>query len=75
MKKISPTDWKTQVRVFEKNGCTFVRQSGDHLIFHHPAAKRAVVIPRYDKVPVTIILNNMKTIGMTREDYLRLLDL
>ncbi|MCK9632418.1 MAG: type II toxin-antitoxin system HicA family toxin [Methanoregula sp.] len=59
--------------MFEKSGCTFVRQSGDHLIYHHPAAKRAVVIPRYDEVPVTIILNNMKTVGMTREDYLRLL--
>jgi hypothetical protein len=33
------------------------------------------VIPRYDEVPVTIILNNMKTAGMTREEYLRLLQM
>jgi hypothetical protein len=45
------------------------------MIFHHPSAKRAVVIPRYDEVPVTIILNNMKTAGMTREEYLRLLQM
>ncbi|MFA5330861.1 MAG: hypothetical protein WC342_00635 [Methanoregula sp.] len=45
------------------------------MIYHHPIAKRAIVIPRYDEVPVTIILNNMKTIGMTRENYLLLLHL
>ena len=73
MTRISPTDWKTQVRIFERGGCTFIRQSGDHLIFHHKAAKRAVVIPRYEEVPVTIILNNMRSIGMTREEYLLLL--
>jgi predicted RNA binding protein YcfA (HicA-like mRNA interferase family) len=74
LKRISPTDWKTLVKIFERAGCTFVRQSGDHMIFHHPSARRAVVIPRYDEIPVTIILNNMKTIGMSREEYLRLLD-
>lgn len=45
------------------------------MIFHHPNARRAIVIPRYEEIPVTIILNNMKTIGMTREEYLRLLDI
>ncbi|MCX6701401.1 MAG: type II toxin-antitoxin system HicA family toxin [Methanomicrobiales archaeon] len=65
-----PTDWRTQVRIFEGFGCSFARQKGDHLIFHHPNAKRAVVIPRYDEIPVTVILNNMKTVGMSREEYL-----
>jgi len=72
--KIKPTDWKTQVKLFEKYGCVFVRQKGDHLIFHHKNAKRAVVIPKYDEIPVTIILNNMKTVGMTREEYLSIMD-
>ncbi|MDO9035293.1 MAG: type II toxin-antitoxin system HicA family toxin [Methanoregula sp.] len=61
--------------MFERSGCTFVRQSGDHMIFHHPSAKRPVVIPQYDEIPVTIILNNMRTVGMTREEYLRLLQM
>ena len=72
--KIKPTDWKIQVKLFEKYGCVFVRQKGDHLIFHHKNAKRAVVIPKYDEIPVTIILNNMKTVGMTREEYLSIMD-
>jgi len=51
----------------------FVRQKGDYLIFHHENAKRAMVIPKYDLIPVTIILNNMKTVGMTREDHFSIL--
>ena len=69
MMKIQPTNWRTQVKIFEKYGCVFVRQRGDHLIFHHENAKRAVVIPKYDEIPVTVIRNNMKTVGMTREEY------
>ena len=71
--KIKPTNWQIQVKIFEKYGCVFVRQKGDHLIFHHENAKRAVVIPKYDNIPVTIIRNNMKTVGMTRGDYFSIL--
>ncbi|MGB7001237.1 MAG: type II toxin-antitoxin system HicA family toxin [Halobacteriota archaeon] len=71
--KIKPTNWQIQVKIFEKYGCVFVRQKGDHLIFHHENAKRAVVIPKYDNIPVTIIRNNMKTVGMIREDYFSIL--
>jgi len=74
MRRMSPTDWQTQVLLFEKYGCTFERQKGDHLIYHYPGAKRAVVIPRHKEVTVTIILNNMKTVGMTREEYFALLE-
>ncbi|PKL54037.1 MAG: type II toxin-antitoxin system HicA family toxin [Candidatus Methanoperedenaceae archaeon HGW-Methanoperedenaceae-1] len=74
MMKIKPTDWKTQVKLFEKYGCILVRQKGDHMIFHHKNAKRAVVIPKYDEIPVTVILNNMKTVGMTREEYLSIME-
>ena len=73
MPKISSTNWQTQVKIFEKFGCQFVRQKSSHLIYHHPDAKRAVVIPRYDEITVTIIRNNMKTVKMSREEYFRLL--
>ncbi|MCI2430139.1 type II toxin-antitoxin system HicA family toxin [Candidatus Acetothermia bacterium] len=73
MSKLSPTHWKTQVRIFEKYGCVFVRQRGPHLIYDHPKARRPVVIPKYDEVPVTIIRTNMRTVGMTRGEYFRML--
>jgi len=73
MPRLTPTPWRTQVRIFEKYGCTFVRQRGPHMIYDHPKARRSVVIPKYEEVPVTIIRTNMRTVGMTREEYFRLL--
>jgi predicted RNA binding protein YcfA (HicA-like mRNA interferase family) len=73
MRRIIPTDWQTQVKIFERYGCTFRRQKGHHLIYHYPRAKRAVVIPRYKEVSISIIKSNMKTVGMTAEEYLELL--
>ena len=72
MPTLSPTDWRIQVKIFEKFGCRYVRQKGSHLIYHHPDAKRAVVIPCYDEVPVTVIRNNMRTVNMSREQYFQL---
>ncbi len=71
--KIKPTNWQTQVKIFEKYGCIFVRQKGDHLVVHHKNARRAVVIPKYEEIPVTIIKNNMRTVGMTRDEYISIL--
>lgn len=73
MPKLSPTDWQTQVRIFEKYGGVFVRQHGSHLIYDHPKARRPIVIPKYDEVPVTVIRANMRTVGMTRHEYFELL--
>lgn len=73
MGRICPTDWKTQVKIFEGYGCIFVRQKGDHLIYDHRKASRPVVIPKYKEIPVTIIHTNMRTVGMNREEYFKLL--
>lgn len=70
--KINPTSFQVQVKIFEMAGCEYVRTQGDHLIYHHPGAIRPVVIPKYKEVPVFIIRNNMKIIGMSRETYLEL---
>jgi hypothetical protein len=71
---IKPTNYQTQVRIFESAGCIYVRTHGDHMIYHYPGALRPVVIPRYREVPVFIIRNNMKIIGMTVEKYLTIFE-
>jgi len=73
MPRITPTDWQTQVKIFEKFGCRFAREKGDHLIYHYPNARRPVVIPKYKEIPLTVIRNNMRTVGMTRQQYFELL--
>ena len=73
MPRITPVDWKTLVRVFELYGCEYKRKKGSHHILICPGAKRAEVIPEYNEIDVDIIRNNMKTAGMTREEYFGLL--
>ena len=73
MPKITPTDWKTQLTIFQQYGCTYKRKKGSHHILTYPTAKRAVVIPEYKEVDTEIIKNNMKTVGMGREEYFKLL--
>ncbi len=74
MAKISATDWKTQIKIFEAYGCKYKRKKGSHHVLTYPGAKRAVVIPEYDEIDLDIIKNNMRTVGMSREEYFRLLD-
>ncbi len=74
MPAIRPTSYQIQVRVFESAGCEYVRTQGDHLVYHHPNAMRPVVIPKYREVPVFVIRNNMKVIGMSREEYFQILE-
>ena len=71
--KIKPTHYETVVKIFEMAGCVYVRTKGDHMIYHHPGAIRPVVIPKYKEVPVFVIKNNMRVIGMTHEEYFDLL--
>jgi hypothetical protein len=35
---------------------------------------RPVVIPTYAEVPVFIIRNNLKTVGLSRDEYFKLLN-
>ena len=74
MPKISPSDWQTQIKLFQTYGCRYKRKKGSHHILTYPGAKRAVVIPEYDEIDVEIIKNNMRTVGMDREEYFRLLE-
>jgi len=71
--KITPTDWKTQIRIFELHGCQYKRKKGSHHVMTCPNAMRAVVIPEYDEIDADIIKNNMRTAGMSREEYFELL--
>jgi predicted RNA binding protein YcfA (HicA-like mRNA interferase family) len=74
MPKFTPVDWKTLERIFIAAGFQFARQEGSHRSYTKPGVMRPVVIPAYHEVPVFIIRNNLKTAGISRDDYFRLLD-
>ena len=73
MPRITPVNYKKLIKVFEFLGFYCDRQEGDHLIYVKRGMKRPVVIPMYSDVPVFIIKNNLKSSGISREDYLRIL--
>jgi predicted RNA binding protein YcfA (HicA-like mRNA interferase family) len=61
-----------QEAIFLADGFRFVRQVG-HRAYIKPGVHRPLVIPTYRAVPVSIIRNNMRTAGMSRERYFQLL--
>ncbi len=74
MASIKPIDYKRLCKIFEKDGWKFFHQKGDHLICQKPGALRPVVIPLYKEIPTFVILNNLRTAGISREKYFKLLE-
>jgi predicted RNA binding protein YcfA (HicA-like mRNA interferase family) len=74
MPRIIPIHWRLLEKVFLSVGFRFVRQEGSHRSYTKPGIPRPIVIPTYDEVPVSIIRNNLKTAGISREEYFVLLE-
>ena len=60
-------------RIFVAAGFQFARQEGSHRSYLKSGVVRPVVIPTYREIPVFIIRNNLKTAGISRDEYFRLL--
>ncbi|MDG6027650.1 MAG: type II toxin-antitoxin system HicA family toxin [Candidatus Brocadia sp.] len=73
MPRITPIPASRLRKIFEKTGFKCVRTEGDHFVYTKPGVARPVVIPDWKEVPVFIIKNNMRTAGITREEYFSLL--
>ena len=72
MGRMRPLPYQSVAKIFEAAGCVYSHTTGGHLVYHFSGALRPVVIPKYREVPVFIIKNNMKVIGLSRERYLKL---
>jgi predicted RNA binding protein YcfA (HicA-like mRNA interferase family) len=73
MPRITPINWKKFCKILEKAGCVYSHTEGDHVIYHKKGAIRALVIPKIKDLPIFIILNNLKTAGISRTEYFKLL--
>lgn len=74
MATLKPVRYQVLVEIFEADGFSYNRISGDHLIYTKPGIKRPLVIPRYNAVPIFVIKNLLRTAGMSRERYFDLLE-
>ncbi|MBX7152534.1 type II toxin-antitoxin system HicA family toxin [bacterium] len=73
MPRITPVHWKRLECIFLKHGFAFDRSSGDHKIYVKKGILRPIVIPTYKEIDTEIIKSNLKTAGLSREDYFKLL--
>ena len=74
MSRLTPIDWRTLERVFVAAGFHFARQEGSHRSYVREGVARPIVIPTYSEVPVFIVRNNLRTAGLSRDEYFRLLE-
>jgi len=73
MSRLTPIPWKILEAIFLKDGWQFHKQKGSHRSYTKQGFFRPVVIPTYNAVGIDIIMSNMKTAGMNRERYFKLL--
>jgi len=75
MARITPIASTRLRKVFEKAGFRCVRTEGDHFVYTKEGVNRPLVIPGWSEVPVFVIKNNLRSAGLSRQDYFRLLEL
>jgi predicted RNA binding protein YcfA (HicA-like mRNA interferase family) len=73
MAGITPVSWKKFEKFLFFVGCRFTREKGDHRIYHRDGLPRPLVVPRDNALPVFIIRNNLRVLGMDPQEYLDIL--
>jgi predicted RNA binding protein YcfA (HicA-like mRNA interferase family) len=73
MPRLTPLSWQTLEKIFLAAGFQFARQVGSHRTYTKPGVARPIVIPTYSEVPISIIWSNLRTAGLSREEFFRLL--
>ena len=73
MTRIQSIHWKEFEKFLFKIGCVFKREKGDHRIYWKDGMKRPIVIPRDTSLPAFIISNNLKSLSISREEYLKII--
>ena len=73
MSRLTPVHYKDFEKFLFYVGCSFSRQQGDHRIYKRPGLKRPIVIPAEKSLPTFIILNNLRLLNISKEQYLEIM--
>ena len=73
MPRITPIHWKVLECIFLKAGFTFERQHGSHRSYVKSGCLCPVIIPTYKEVDLDIILSNIRTAKLSRDEYFQYL--
>jgi len=74
MLSIRPIHWRRFEKFLLHIGCEFRGIKGDHRKYRKPNLDRPIIIPMKDNLPIDIITTNLKTLGIRREEYLKILE-
>jgi len=73
MAGLTPIHWK----IFEKFllflGCSFRRETASHRVWMRQGLKRPIIVPKYPAIPVFVIRNNLRLLGVIPTEYLKIL--
>ena len=70
MSSINQISWKQFEKYLFSIGCNFKREKGDHRVYWKDGLNRPLIVPRERVLPVFIILNNLRVLGVSKEDFL-----
>lgn len=73
MARITPIHYKKFEQFLGYIGCKFIRQKGDHLVYDRRDLKRPIIFPAEKDIPVFVIRNNLRTLGIAPGEYLDIL--
>lgn len=73
MPKLKPVSWKKFEKFLFYTGCHYERKKGDHRIYGRGDLKRPVVFPEDKEIPVFVIRNNLRMLGISHNEFLNIL--
>ncbi|MEK7545106.1 MAG: type II toxin-antitoxin system HicA family toxin [Patescibacteria group bacterium] len=73
MGQLGSIHWKKFEKFLFHVNCEFKREKGDHRIYWKSGVNRPLVIPRDRTLPPFIIMNNLRVLGVTKEEFLKVI--
>jgi predicted RNA binding protein YcfA (HicA-like mRNA interferase family) len=75
LSRLAPVPLKKWIKFLEFVGCHFKRRGkGDHIVWDRRDLKRPIIFQDDREVTVTVIKSNLRTLGMSAEQYLEILE-
>jgi len=72
LSKLPLLSWREVIKALAEVGFKVVRQRGSHIIIMK--GERVVPVPRHDQIKRGLLLEIIAEAGLTKEEFLRLLD-
>jgi predicted RNA binding protein YcfA (HicA-like mRNA interferase family) len=73
MDKVGKVSWKRFEKFLLAVGCEFKSQEGSHRRYKKPGLLRPIIIPCDKQLPQFIISNNLRTLGISKEEFVEII--